>query len=160
MCPVSAIPACFCPHCKTGEMWGDGITPRVGSLTSSPLVFATIRGAISDGENKLPSALHSPHTPRESWNDISAQEARKGTKPSKRNTNNLHVKYRRQPWHWGLMSEGLPLTSAAFLCKLSWKWIYNAHHMQFMWHSSWIFILKDKSLCLVSFVNKKEKEKG
>lgn len=32
----------------------------------------------------------------------------KDTKTCERNTNNLHIKHHRQPWHRGLMSEGLP----------------------------------------------------
>lgn len=47
------------PAARQEKFW------EAASLTSSPLVFATIGEGISDGKNKLPSALHSTSTPRE-----------------------------------------------------------------------------------------------
>jgi len=87
----------FLPLLQDGRDFGkQDHTPCGGSLAPSPLVSAAIRGVISDGENKLPSAL--PH-PGNGEMTYRLRKLGKGTKPSKRNTNNLHVKYRRQPWH-------------------------------------------------------------
>lgn len=96
------------PAARRERFWEAGSHPAW--VHSPPLrLYAPLSGKSSlmgrINCHRLSTAL--PH-PGNSEMTYRLRKPGKGTKPSKRNTNNLRVKSRRQPWRGGLTTEGLP----------------------------------------------------